>query len=431
MRTIKHRLVLTVLLSSAALAPLSACSDAANDNATSTTHTALSSGLVVKTALTLSSAVASAGQTVQASVTYENDTGAPLVVNGAAIAARPPGGSHAGGPYADFTPYASARTLAAGETITVSASRAFTAADAKGSWDLYTTWQDGAGAWHDGPDTTLAVGDVAPCATPPSNPPGNGAPPSSGPPLIDAPIAGATAGSWQSGSIDGMSYQLLLPAGYSSAHAYPLVLYLHQLDNASQIPAQIDPWFNDPDFRSKHPAIIVAPQCNQDADPSGQTINWGGVSGDPQPCQEHAIALVGQLMTTYSVYAPKVYVTGNSMGGIGSWDLIFKYNTKNPTVRPLFAAALILAGATYAWGYPNPDPSLVARVKDVPIWSIHGGGDTQVPLAWDQNMYAAEQSIGGAMRLLVDPALGHDVWDTYYVMPRAETYWSWLFAQSK
>ena len=65
------------------------------------------------------------------------------------------------------------------------------------------------------------------------------------------------------------------------------------------------------------------------------------------------MTLVRSFMTGYSVYAKKVYVTGNSMGGIGSWDLIIKYNTRSPTIAPIFAATLILAGATYDWGYPT------------------------------------------------------------------------------
>jgi predicted peptidase len=226
-----------------------------------------------------------------------------------------------------------------------------------------------------------------------------------------------------------MSYQYLMPSGYSGASAYPLVLYLHQLDNASQIPSQIDPWFNNVTYRTDYPSIVVAPQCDMTADPSGNTINWGGVSSDDQPCQDNAIALVRQFMASYSVYAPKVYVTGNSMGGIGSWDAIIKYNTKAPTVAPLFAAALILAGATYDWGYPTPNASVVTALASVPIWAIHGANDTQVPLAWDEAMYAAQQAQGGRMQLLIDPNLAHDVWDTYYVVPTSQTYWTWLFAQ--
>jgi hypothetical protein len=368
----------------------------------------------ITSALALDATTIGAGQTVTATVTYANDSPSPVVVKAAVIAARPPGGTHAGGPYDDFAPYTGPVTVAPRATVTVTASRAFTGADPTGVWDIYATYQDDGGIWHDGPGASLTVSGA------------NG-----GAPLVHAPLSGnVSTGSWQSGTTNGMGYALLLPEGYSAASSYPLVLYLHQLDNASQIPSQIDPWFNEVTYRREYPSIVVAPQCDMTADPSGNTINWGGVSSDPQSCQDNAIALVRQLIANYSVYKNKVYVTGNSMGGIGSWDIIIKYNTKSPTVAPLFAATLILAGATYDHGYSQPDTSVVTALKDVPIWSIHGAQDGQVPLDWDRNMFAAEQALGGAMRLLVDPNLGHDVWDTYYVSPTSGTYFSWLFAQS-
>lgn len=254
---------------------------------------------------------------------------------------------------------------------------------------------------------------------------------SNGPPLVQPPIANAAPGSWQAGDINGMSYQALFPHGYTKTKSYPLLVFLHQLDNASQIPQQIDPWFNDVQFRTEFPAIVVAPQCDQSADPSGQTINWGGVSNDTQPCQENTLALVDRFVKNESVYTDKIYVTGDSMGGIGSWDLMIKYNTKAPTVRPLFAASLILAGATYSWGYPNPNASVVTALKNVPLWAIHGANDDQVPTAWDQNMYAAQQAQGGIMKLTLVPNQGHDVWDDAYPMPGSRQIWTWLFAQSR
>ena len=89
-----------------------------------------------------------------------------------------------------------------------------------------------------------------------------------------------------------------------------------------------------------------------------------------------------------------------------------------------------LAGADYGQGYPQPNQSVVTGLKNVPFWAIHGGQDTQVPLAWDQNLYAAEQAIGGVMKYTQDNSLGHDVWDTYYTQTGASSPLSWLFSQS-
>ncbi len=116
----------------------------------------------ISSALALSASTAVAGQTVSGTVVYTNQTAEPVVVRGAVIAARPPGGSHTGGPYDDFLPVTPATTVAPGDSLTVSASRTFSASDPEGAWDLYATYQDGAGVWHDGPDQTLTMGSAPP-----------------------------------------------------------------------------------------------------------------------------------------------------------------------------------------------------------------------------------------------------------------------------
>ena len=242
-----------------------------------------------------------------------------------------------------------------------------------------------------------------------------------------------TAGNWIMKSINGMTYDVLLPANYNPSIKYPTVLYLHQLDEGNDptgLQAQVDPWFNTSTFRTDYPAIIVRPMLDQSSDWSGQTINWGGVSTADSAGEINAIAALKQVMVQYSSDPSRVYVTGNSMGGIGTEDMIIKYNAYTGTEGKLFAAGLALAGADYGQGYPTPNPSVVSALKNVPFWAIHGGQDTQVPLAWDQNLYAAEQAIGGDMKYTQDNSLGHDVWDTYYPKDGSGSPLGWLFSQS-
>jgi predicted peptidase len=219
---------------------------------------------------------------------------------------------------------------------------------------------------------------------------------------------------WRRFAVRGMEVNLLLPEGYPPAHRYPLVLYLHQLDMGDWpegLLKEIDPWFNTEAWRSAYPAIVVSPMLDQKADPSGKTINFGGVSPDDQPGQDAAVAAVRQVMAQYSVDPSRVYVTGNSLGGIGTWDLLIGYNAISGTKAKIFAAGMPLAGATYDHGYPTPDPAVVAALRDVPIWAIHGAGDTQVPLVWDKAMAASLPR--GAFHFTLAPDLAHDVWDTY------------------
>ncbi len=243
----------------------------------------------------------------------------------------------------------------------------------------------------------------------------------------------ATPGTWQDETINGMQYEVLLPANYNPAIKYPTVLYLHQLDlgdyGASTLENQINAYFNTAQFRAAYPAIFVAPLLDQTADPSGQTINFGGITPADQPGEDNAIAALKQVMSEYSTDPSRVYLTGNSMGGDGTWDMMIKYNAYDGTEGKIFAAGMPLAGIDYDYGEPPPQ-SVVQELKDVPIWAIHGAQDTQQVPTWDQNMYAAEQAIGGDMKLTLDPNLGHDVWDTYYPLPNGQPYWDWLFSQS-
>jgi hypothetical protein len=108
--------------------------------------------------LTLSETSAAAGDTVTGTVTLTNDGTTAVVVEDAVLAARPPGGTHAGGPFDDFGPTAPSQTLQPGASLTLTATRTFTAGDPSGAWDLYVTWEDASGTWHDGPDTALTVG---------------------------------------------------------------------------------------------------------------------------------------------------------------------------------------------------------------------------------------------------------------------------------
>jgi hypothetical protein len=117
--------------------------------------------LAVTSALAFSQTTVSPGDTVTGNVTLTNDGVAPVVVQNVVIAARPPGGTHAGGPYDDFAPTAPSQTLAPGASIALTATRTFASSDPAGTWDVYPTWQDGNGTWHDGPDGSLSLGGGA------------------------------------------------------------------------------------------------------------------------------------------------------------------------------------------------------------------------------------------------------------------------------
>ncbi len=220
-----------------------------------------------------------------------------------------------------------------------------------------------------------------------------------------------------------MNYEVLLPAGYHDGGHYPVVLYLHQLVMGNYPDAllkQVDRWFNTDDFRSRHPCIVVMPMLDQRNDTAGRTVNFGG-KREGHVGEDNAIAALQQVMGRYSIDPERVYVTGNSMGGMGTWQMLLDYNSQTGSKGRLFAAGLPLAGRHGA-----ADPAkAAAALRTVPIWAIHGADDKEVSLDWDRKM-ASLLSTSSTFHYTEAAGLGHEVWDSFYT--RADV-WDWLFSQ--
>jgi predicted peptidase len=236
--------------------------------------------------------------------------------------------------------------------------------------------------------------------------------------------AAAEALPWVTGDANGLRYDVLLPADHDPARRYPVVLYLHQLDMGNWpdgLRRQVNAWFGTEAFRSRHPCIVVVPVLDQTADPHGVRINFGG-KGKPSAGEDNAIAALRQVMSRYLVEPDRVYVTGNSLGGMGAWQMLIDDNVLTGREGHLFAAGMPLAGRNR-----TVDPAEAAQaLRDVPIWAFHGARDKEVSPDWDRTM---ARLLGGrrTFRYTEIPDLGHEIWDSVYTRPEV---WDWLFAQS-
>lgn len=237
--------------------------------------------------------------------------------------------------------------------------------------------------------------------------------------------AAAQTADWIGGDVNGMHYEVLLPEHYDAHQRYPLVLYLHQLDMGNyrdSLLKQVNGWFNTDGFRSRHPCIVVVPMLDQTKDPGGRTINFGG-KREGHVGEENTIAALNLITAQYSVDPSRIYVTGNSMGGMGAWQMLLDYNTQTGSKGHLFAAGMPLAGAQR-----NADPAVAAAaLQHVPVWAIHGAQDKEVSLDWDRTM-ARLLSGSSTFHYTEVPGIGHDVWDTTYIR---QDVWDWLFAQRR
>ncbi len=247
--------------------------------------------------------------------------------------------------------------------------------------------------------------------------------PTPAPTPIPTPSSSPTAGNWITQTIDGQQYEVLLPANYSSSQQYATILYLHPLDagaDPTSLTAEVNTWFNSTDFRTNYPAIIVMPLLNQTADTSGGTINFGGVTGDT-PGTQFVLDALKQVQTRYSVDRSRIYVTGASMGGQGTDQLMFDHGPNSTT--PIFAAGYSMAGMMV-----NETPQqFVADIGSAPMEAVHGTADTVNPPGWDQAVAAIDPNF----HLTQIQGAGHDVWDPQSGIAgySSESNWSWLFQQ--
>ncbi len=216
-----------------------------------------------------------------------------------------------------------------------------------------------------------------------------------------------------------LPYRLLAPDDYDPKKSYPLVIFLHGAgergtNNEAQFVHGVSPFAKEAG-RKSHPCFLIAPQC-----PPGKRwveVDWSAkahtMPAEPSEPMALLLELLPQLQKRYSIDPKRIYVTGLSMGGFGTWDLLAR--------RPsLFAAAVPICG--------GGDEATAARIKDVPVWVFHGDRDGVVKVERSRNMVAALRKAGGKSKYTEYKGIGHNSWTQTYNDPAVL---KWLFAQRR
>lgn len=217
-----------------------------------------------------------------------------------------------------------------------------------------------------------------------------------------------------------LPYQLMEPRKGEKAVQYPLVIFLHGSgergnDNAAQMKNGVHA-FCEKNFRDKHPCYLLAPQCPTDQ-------RWGGSSRDinirydesnPTIPGRMLIELIEKTLKDHpDIDRRRVYITGLSMGGFGTFDALMR--------RPdLFAAGMPLCG--------GGDPSHADRIKDIPLWVFHGRLDEAVHPRFSWEMVDALKKVGSRVQYTEFSTFNHNIWDVTYYNPAVL---EWMFAQRK
>ena len=141
--------------------------------------------------------------------------------------------------------------------------------------------------------------------------------------------------------------------------------------------------------------LVIAPVCPVD-------IWWSPPALDN---------LAKEIIAGFSVDEDRLYLTGMSMGGYGSWEMATEYPDR-------FAAIVPLCG--------GGEPSRAKRFKDVPIWAFHGAKDDVVPVERSREMVEALRRVDGRVRYTEYPDADHNCWTSAYTNPEL---YDWLLKQ--
>lgn len=196
-----------------------------------------------------------------------------------------------------------------------------------------------------------------------------------------------------------LDYLLYLPPGYESRDSWPLLLFLHGAGERGD-DLELVKTHGPPKLIAEgqpFPFVVVSPQCPKD-------VWW----------QPHELtALLDEVERLYKIDPERIYVTGLSMGGFGTWALAAHTPDRFAAIAP------ICGGGEVFW---------TRRMKELPVWVFHGGQDTGVPLERSESMVNALRQNGGNVRFTVYPQTGHFSWISTYSNPEL---YGWMLQQRR
>lgn len=195
-----------------------------------------------------------------------------------------------------------------------------------------------------------------------------------------------------------LSYYMALPKDYEKKDKWPLLMFLHgsgeRGDNLELLKKHGPPRLIEEG--KDLPFIVVSPQC-----PAG--IRWK---------TNALIALIDEVIANYNVDENRIYITGLSMGGNGTWKLANE-------IPERLAAVIPICG----WG----DPWTICEIGDLPVWAFHGAKDNVVKPQKSQELVDALKNCNGNVKLTMYPEANHDSWTETYNNPEV---FKWLLEQS-
>ena len=197
-----------------------------------------------------------------------------------------------------------------------------------------------------------------------------------------------TKHTWQSDRYFNFNFAQYLPQNFDSTKKYPLVLFLHgagERGDDLEIATRHGYLKYVREEGKEYPFICIAPQCPDNK-------YWGCYT-------ESLLAFLDYICDILPIDRQRIYLTGFSMGGTGTWMLAMAAPER-------FAAIAPICGSGIYWN--------AGSLKDIPVFMYHGDCDNVVPIEGSIDMLKAINKSGGNAQLKICYGVGHNAWDYAY-----------------
>ncbi len=230
--------------------------------------------------------------------------------------------------------------------------------------------------------------------------------------MIAAPLSAADKGTFVDKKFkneDGHEspYVVFVPANHDKTKPSPVILFLHgagETKGGKMMPIEqgIAPHIKRLEEK-KQPFkfITIIPQA--------ETFGWAAESANGK----RALAILDEVVKEYNGDPKRLYLTGISMGGFGTWSVAAAHPDKFAAIAP------VCGGGKAEWA---------EKLKDLPIWNFHGDQDSAVKVQLSRDMIDAIKKAGGKPRYTEFPFVGHNSWDAAYAH---DELYSWFLGHAK
>lgn len=227
-------------------------------------------------------------------------------------------------------------------------------------------------------------------------------------------------------TVDGISYRYVVwvPEQFDPARRWPVVLFLHGAgergsdgwrQTAVGLGSEIR-WNSD-----RFPAIVVFPQAPAET-------RWLGSEA------RFAIEALERTIDELSGDPDRVYLTGLSLGGYGTWHLALAEPDRFAALVPVCGGimkpetAMSVRQSPLTMQADDPYAFTAEQLAHLPVWIVHGADDPIIPASESRRMFEELERVGADVRYVEVPDAGHAVWDEAYADPDL---WEWLFTQAR